>query len=319
MEVVSTSAILNQAQLHITGLNLKTQLLCLPKTYGINTTTNYLSKRKPFIPAAIYVETEAQAVLKQPVPPAPLLQCSSESLQYEAGKVGAVPDHQVTDGPVSAMEYVTGIFSTKVYDVAIETPLEKANKSILEPAGALALAGAEAYCKYYNLKDANVVAIASGANMNFDRLGLVTELADVGRQKDAKYVADVLPDEGKLGINIEYAELTGSFSFFLASISRPNNYACLKHKISKHCVTTGTKYLSKRKPFIPSAIYVETEAQAVLKQPVPPAPLLQCSSESLQYEAGKVGALPDHQVMDGLVSAMEYNRHIFRKDIQCSN
>lgn len=68
------------------------------------------------------------------------------------------------------------------------------NRSILEPAGALALAGAEAYCKYYNLKDANVVAIASGANMNFDRLGLVTELADVGRQREA-VLATIFPEE----------------------------------------------------------------------------------------------------------------------------
>lgn len=68
------------------------------------------------------------------------------------------------------------------------------NRSILEPAGALALAGAEAYCKYYNLKDANVVAIASGANMNFDRLRLVTELADIGRQREA-VLATFLPEE----------------------------------------------------------------------------------------------------------------------------
>lgn len=58
-------------------------------------------------------------------------------------------------------------------------------RSILEPAGALALAGAEAYCRYYNLKDENVVAITSGANMNFDRLRLVTELANIGRQQEA--------------------------------------------------------------------------------------------------------------------------------------
>lgn len=51
-------------------------------------------------------------------------------------------------------------------------------RSILEPAGALSLAGAQAYCKYYGLKGANVVAVTSGANMDFDRLGLVAELSD---------------------------------------------------------------------------------------------------------------------------------------------
>ncbi|WOK99387.1 threonine dehydratase biosynthetic, chloroplastic-like [Canna indica] len=67
-------------------------------------------------------------------------------------------------------------------------------RSILEPAGALSLAGAEAYCKYYGLKGASVVAIASGANMNFDRLRLVTELADVGRKREA-VLATILPEE----------------------------------------------------------------------------------------------------------------------------
>jgi threonine dehydratase len=67
-------------------------------------------------------------------------------------------------------------------------------RNILEPAGALALAGAEAYCKFYGLKGETVVAITSGANMNFDRLRLVTELADVGRKREA-VLATFLPEE----------------------------------------------------------------------------------------------------------------------------
>ncbi|CAK8571495.1 unnamed protein product [Lathyrus sativus] len=67
-------------------------------------------------------------------------------------------------------------------------------RSILEPAGALALAGAEAYCKYYGLKGENVIAITSGANMNFDKLRTVTELANVGRKQEALLLT-VLPEE----------------------------------------------------------------------------------------------------------------------------
>ncbi|KAK4272795.1 hypothetical protein QN277_021301 [Acacia crassicarpa] len=67
-------------------------------------------------------------------------------------------------------------------------------RSILEPAGALALAGAEAYCKYYGLKGENIVAITSGANMNFDKLRVVTELANVGRKQEA-VLATILPEE----------------------------------------------------------------------------------------------------------------------------
>ncbi|KAJ1293914.1 hypothetical protein BS78_01G105900 [Paspalum vaginatum] len=82
-------------------------------------------------------------------------------------------------------------------------------RSILEPAGALALAGAEAYCKYYNLKGETVVAITSGANMNFDRLRLVTELADVGRKREA-VLATFLPEE------------QGSFKKFTELVGRMN-------------------------------------------------------------------------------------------------
>ncbi|GKB08726.1 threonine dehydratase biosynthetic, chloroplastic-like protein [Tanacetum coccineum] len=82
-------------------------------------------------------------------------------------------------------------------------------RSILEPAGALALAGAEAYCKFYNLKDINVVAITSGANMNFDRLRLVTELANVGRQREA-VLATFMPEAP--GSFKQFAELIGKMN-----------------------------------------------------------------------------------------------------------
>ncbi|OWM69662.1 threonine dehydratase biosynthetic, chloroplastic [Punica granatum] len=82
-------------------------------------------------------------------------------------------------------------------------------RNILEPAGALALAGAEAYCKYYGLKGENVVAVTSGANMNFDKLRIVTELANVGRKQEA-LLATVMPE--KPGSFKRFCELVGSMN-----------------------------------------------------------------------------------------------------------
>ncbi|KAK4766324.1 hypothetical protein SAY87_007966 [Trapa incisa] len=82
-------------------------------------------------------------------------------------------------------------------------------RNILEPAGALALAGAEAYCKYYGLKGENVVAITSGANMNFDKLRVVTELANVGRRQEA-VLATLMPE--KAGSFKQFCEQVGSMS-----------------------------------------------------------------------------------------------------------
>lgn len=77
-------------------------------------------------------------------------------------------------------------------------------RSILEPAGALSLAGAEAYCRYYGIKGENVVAITSGANMNFDKLRIVTELANVGRKQEAVLATVLREERGSLK---EYCEL----------------------------------------------------------------------------------------------------------------
>jgi threonine dehydratase len=66
-------------------------------------------------------------------------------------------------------------------------------RSILEPAGALAVAGAKEYAKQHKLRDKTLVAVASGANMNFDRLRFVAERAEVGEQREA-ILAVTLPE-----------------------------------------------------------------------------------------------------------------------------
>lgn len=58
-------------------------------------------------------------------------------------------------------------------------------RSIAEPAGALALAGLKKYVAREDCKDMTLVAIDSGANMNFDRLRHVAERAELGEQREA--------------------------------------------------------------------------------------------------------------------------------------
>jgi threonine dehydratase len=58
-------------------------------------------------------------------------------------------------------------------------------RSILEPAGALAIAGVKAWCERHRTADRTYVAIACGANMNFDRLRFVAERAELGEQREA--------------------------------------------------------------------------------------------------------------------------------------
>jgi threonine dehydratase len=58
-------------------------------------------------------------------------------------------------------------------------------RAIPEPAGALAVAGLKQYVAARGARDADVVAIFSGANVNFDRLRHIAELAALGEQREA--------------------------------------------------------------------------------------------------------------------------------------
>ena len=82
-------------------------------------------------------------------------------------------------------------------------------RAVLEPAGALAVAGAKEYAARNRLQGKTLVAVASGANLNFDRLRFVAERAEVGERREA-VLAVTLP------------ERPGSYKKFVALIGRRN-------------------------------------------------------------------------------------------------
>jgi threonine dehydratase len=80
-------------------------------------------------------------------------------------------------------------------------------RSIMEPAGALAVAGLRKWVETTGTRSARLVAILSGANMNFDRLRFVAERAEVGEAREAIF-----------GVTIP--ERAGAFREFCATIGR---------------------------------------------------------------------------------------------------
>lgn len=84
-------------------------------------------------------------------------------------------------------------------------------RSILEPAGALAIAGAKAYVERSAMsknpvRDESLVAIACGANMNFDRLRFVAERAEVGEFREAVFAVTIPERRGSFR---RFCELVG--------------------------------------------------------------------------------------------------------------
>jgi threonine dehydratase len=64
-------------------------------------------------------------------------------------------------------------------------------RSIVEPSGALALAGLKKYVAREQPRAQRLVAINSGANMNFDRLRHIAERAEIGAQREALLAVEI--------------------------------------------------------------------------------------------------------------------------------
>lgn len=80
-------------------------------------------------------------------------------------------------------------------------------RSIVEPAGALAVAGAKAYAEREGITGKTLVAINCGANMNFDRLRHVSERSELGERREA-VIAVAIPE--RAGSFKRFCSLLGS-------------------------------------------------------------------------------------------------------------
>jgi threonine dehydratase len=82
----------------------------------------------------------------------------------------------------------------------------EATRTLAEPAGALALAGLKKWVEQTGARGKTLVAIESGANVNFDRLRYVVERAEIGEHREA-LLAVAIPEK------------PGSFLAFLEHLS----------------------------------------------------------------------------------------------------
>ncbi len=87
-----------------------------------------------------------------------------------------------------------------IKDVFVDT------RSIVEPAGALAVAAIKQYVAKHKTKGETYAAILSGANMNFDRLRFVAERAEVGEEREALFAVTIPEERGSFK---RFCELIG--------------------------------------------------------------------------------------------------------------
>jgi threonine dehydratase len=98
-----------------------------------------------------------------------------------------------------AQKYVDDIVTVSTDEIcaAIKDVFED-TRSILEPAGALAVAGLKADVSRRSLQNQNLVAVACGANINFARLRFVAERAELGEEREAMLAVEIPERPGSL-------------------------------------------------------------------------------------------------------------------------
>jgi len=82
-------------------------------------------------------------------------------------------------------------------------------RSITEPAGALAIAGLKKYVDTEKITDQTLLAVNSGANINFDRLRHISERTEIGEKREAIFA-------------VEIPEKSGSFKQFCTALQKRN-------------------------------------------------------------------------------------------------
>jgi threonine dehydratase len=96
-----------------------------------------------------------------------------------------------------AQKYVDEVLlvSTDEICAAIQDIFED-NRTIAEPAGALAVAGIKKYVAREDCRGRTFISLNCGANMNFDRLRHVAERADIGAQREALFAVEIPEQPG---------------------------------------------------------------------------------------------------------------------------
>jgi threonine dehydratase len=79
-------------------------------------------------------------------------------------------------------------------------------RSIMEPSGAMGVAGIKQYVATHKCKGQTFVAVTCGANMNFDRLRFVAERAEFGEQREALFAVTIPEERGSFK---RFCELIG--------------------------------------------------------------------------------------------------------------
>jgi len=158
----------------------------------ISGVASYLKALKPSI-RVIGVQTEDSDAMARSVEAGEIVELDDVGLFSDGTavrRVGAETFALVQRHVDEILRVDTDAACAAIKDVFTDT------RAILEPAGALAIAGLKQYVRRDETEGQTLVAIACGANMNFDRLRFVSERAEIGERREAVFAVTIPEERG---------------------------------------------------------------------------------------------------------------------------
>jgi threonine dehydratase len=146
-------------------------------------------------------------------------------------------------------EYIavdTDAVCAAIKDIFVDT------RSIVEPAGALAVAAIKEYAAQHGRKGETYAAILCGANMNFDRLRFVAERAEVGEEREALFAVTIPEERGSFRRFCELiGELPGAsrnvteFNYRISDAARAHVFVGLTTSVRGESTTIAQSFVAR--------------------------------------------------------------------------
>jgi len=178
----------------------------------ISGVANYIKAVRPEI-KVIGVQMDDSSAMMQSVAKGRRVQLQDVGLFSDGTAVKLVGEETFRVSRALVDDYLTvdtDAVCAAIKDVFVDT------RSIVEPAGALAVAAIKQYVAKHRTKGETYAAILCGANMNFDRLRFVAERAEVGEEREALLAVTIPERPGSLR---RFCELIGELPSFGGSKS----------------------------------------------------------------------------------------------------
>jgi threonine dehydratase len=200
---------------HISGPHLDAVFVAIGGGGLISGVANYIKAVDPRI-KVIGVQMNDSDAMMQSVTAGQRVTLPDVGLFSDGTAVKLVGEetYRIASGLVDEFMTVdTDAVCAAIKDVFVDT------RSIVEPAGALAVAAIKQYVAAHKTKGETYAAILCGANMNFDRLRFVAERAEVGEEREALFAVTIPEERGSFK---RFCELIGDLPGGLRNVTEFN-------------------------------------------------------------------------------------------------